>query len=125
MHLGYPVKGYGYFVSTQDCTVVSQRSMLMGGLPKQYPMPLSEKAALKVILRALEHIGPAPWVAEPRKYHVPVGSLAIQSSVSYPAPGDFVLAWTFKLLYTGLPAISAMVNATTGQLLYLQPPDVE
>jgi hypothetical protein len=125
MHLGYPVEHFGYSISTKDCTVLSQGGTLMKGLPNQYPTPISRDAALKIVLRASNHEGPAPWLAEPKKYHAPTGGLTLQGSESHPTPRDFALIWRFNLRNSGLPALSAIINASTGKVLWLQPPYVE
>jgi len=117
--------GFGYFVSTKDCTVISQNGKLMRNLPNQYPTPVSQTVALQFALRALKHRGPAPWVAEPNRYHVPVGNLVLQPRVTFPTPHDISLAWAFNLHGAGLPAMAVTVDASTGEMLAFQSPWVE
>lgn len=117
VHLGYPVIGFGYFVTTKDGIVYGKNGSYLNGLPNEWPKPMSEPAALAVAIRELNIDGAPPWVANPKTYHVPKGSLAWVTTRRHESPEDFVLAWCFDLRGAGVGFIGIELDAVTGKLV--------
>ncbi|MES1183483.1 MAG: hypothetical protein ABUL60_06685 [Myxococcales bacterium] len=122
MHLGYPVSGAGFFVSSKDGWILGKNGRLIEGLPSTYPTPMSEERARELAWRAQEVDVQPPWLAEPSTWHPPHGQLAWVSVRDVMKASDYVLAWCFDFHGTGVGRyINVTLNAATGELVSRNP----
>lgn len=121
LHLGYPVRGFGYIVLSENGMFRSASGKVMPDLPEVLPTPMTLDAARAALVKALKFPGSPPWLIEPTKYRAPEGTLALTSRSLFPTPDDFVLTWCFDLGGSGLGSRAADIDAETGQLLRKSP----
>lgn len=120
VHRGYPVPGFGYFVTTKDGISRGKTGEYLEGLPNEWPKPMSESAALALAVQELNLGSTPPWAAQPQRFHAPKGTLGWVSRGSHANPKDFVLSWGFDMHGTGVGLLSITLDAVTGKLISKQ-----
>lgn len=125
VHLGYPVEGYGYFVSAEKGMFRAAHGKYATNLPGSVPSLISETAALDIVVKTLKLNGPPPWVTDHITKHAPKGMLTFMSPPTEPPREEFVLTWEFTFAGTGVSLAEMAINAVTGAVVWVYSGGVE
>ena len=113
---GYPVRGYGYFVSTENGFLRSGNGKVAPNLPNFPPPRLTSAAALQNALKAIG-VRQWPWQRDPSNHRAPVGSLMIAQLAD-----GFALVWSFDFASAGVgDPREVVVDAATGAIVVIEP----
>jgi choice-of-anchor A domain-containing protein len=113
-HQGYPVAGFGYFVTTENGIFRSAIGKLAPNLPTSLPTPTSQANAVQSVLQYLK-ISQAPWTTNSKVNHPPISTLLVAAKQTPTTESNFTLIWYVFLRGTGISEPAGVrVDAATG-----------